>query len=108
MSSPSRNKLNSNIDGKAKFAHTNWGNSLELNSIKCSSFILLASSDIFIIWLSSTNNVVIRHIASNKSVESSTGSATFNTLTVTRRNPIESLGCKITMTRYSTLVAIYY
>lgn len=100
--------LNSKIDGKAKFACTNWGNSLELNSIKCSSFILLASSDIFIIWLSSTNNVVIRHIASNKSVESSTGSATFNTLTVTRRNPIESLGCKITTTGYNTLVAIYY
>lgn len=100
--------LNSNIDGKAKIACANWRNSLELDSIKCTSFILLASSDIFIIWLNNVNNVVIRHIASNKSVESSTGSATFNTLTVTRRNPIESSGCKITTTRYNTLVAIYY
>lgn len=98
------NGLNSNIDVKAKCAGVNWGTELTITIVKSSSIILLVNNDIFIIWLAGTNDVHIRHIATNQVSSSSTGTAKYNALTVTRKGNT----CIMSTTEKHTLLAFYF
>lgn len=90
-------KANSNateIAGKANRASTPWGTSITL-PVDRNQFIVLASTELYVVWFAATNTVRVRNVGAN-TTEDGTDSVTMGSITFSRS------GLRLTVTSSSS------